>query len=391
MKRIIKKMKKKRQGLKAQYAKQAIMVLTLALVVLILFPHKLHFYPNAFSGGDNAEIYYESLERDTIQKKFSIYAKSNRPGVSSYYMPVIYIVFGSMIDIFGNDSDPYYYLGIILHAINTVFVFLVIKNIIKNSIPAFLAALSFGVYNNTFINTDILCYSVSVGLLGFFYFISFYFFVRFVNESRRSFFFISLLAFGIGAITKEWVIHLILIFSAYYVIVKRPQKLAFMKADLMILPYILLAAPTVIIAYIRSANSAVVNHWGGFNFSIHMLYRLLDFLVFLISVVAISHGMNLAIAYCILLLLPFLAYYSTRDRLLLFMVAWVGLAFVSFIISNFRGIYSLGRYLYLPSAAWFGLLYYLAWNVKDNTKKCIALLLLISYTIIFNVLLILSI
>jgi len=364
------------------------LLILLALIISIGFLYSPHF-KSKFGSGDNLEWSDEAQERDTFKKIIDYRYYSGRPGPSSYFNPVQLLVWRYMRTHYGTNHHPYHLLCNLIHIINTIIVFFLLKIFIKNKFLTFTAALSFGVYYLNFQTVGWIASAIAIGLTGFFILSTLLLVIKYFQTKNKFFYFLSLLAFFLGTFTKEPVVFAIPILLAYYLIVQREKVLKFIKTDLIFLPYLILSVPIILITFARLSNSAVVNLWGGFNLGIHMLYRFIDFINYLITIIPVSFTIQIIVAIFILLLFPLLIYYGLKDRKLLFLSIWLVLSISIYTYSNFRDIYGLARYLYLPSVAWFGLLYYIAANIKNIKMKIITSFCLINYTIILNLFLIL--
>ncbi|TSC94261.1 MAG: TPR repeat-containing protein [Parcubacteria group bacterium Licking1014_1] len=363
----------------------------LILLILISFVVFLYgpIFKIKFGGGDNLEWYQETQERNTFSKIFDFKYSSGRLGPSAYFNPVQLIIWQYMSTNYGQQPYPYHFLSILIHLVNVLIVFFLVNKFIKNKFFSFLAALSFGIYYLNFQTVGWIAAAITTGLTAFFMLAAFLLAIKYFQTKNIFFYFSSLLIFFLGTLAKETVIFTIPILLAYYLLFNREKTLKFAKNDRVILPYFILSLPIILITFARLNSSALINVWGGFNFGIHMFYRFLDFLGHLITVAPASFNIQMAAAALVLFFFPVLIYFGLKDKKLLFLVFWLFLSISIYIYSNFRDIYSLGRYLYLPSIAWFALLYYIVANIKNLKIKMLSSFFLINYTIILNLLLIL--
>ncbi|MBU2540080.1 hypothetical protein KJ786_02890 [Patescibacteria group bacterium] len=375
-----------------QIKKSDILKISLILLVLIssvLFLYRPHFKIN-FGGGDNLEWYEEAKERDTLTKIFDFQYYSGRYGPSSYFNPVQLVIWRYMTTNYGQRSYPYHFLCILIHLINVVLVFFILNNFIKNKFFSFSATLSFAIYYLNFKTIGWIAATITTGLTAFFLLSTFLLFLKYFQTKNRLLYFLSLLTFLIGTFAKETVVFVAPILLTYYLTTQRKKIFKFIKTDLIFLPYLVLSLPIILITSTRLSSSALINNWGGFNFGIHMFYRFIDFLIYLITVIPVSFNIQITITMFILISFPILIYYGIKDKNLLFLAICLFLLILIYIYSNFRDIYNLGRYLYLPSVAWFGLLYYIVSNIKNLKIKILSSFCLINYTIILNLFLILT-
>ncbi len=365
-----------------------ILLILLILIISITFLYKPHF-ESKFGGGDNLEWYQEVKERNTLEKIFDYKYYSGRFGPSSYFNPVQLLVWRYMVTHYDKNHYPYHLLCTLIHIINTIIVFFLLKTFIKNNFFSFGAALSFAIYYLNFETIGWISATITTGLAAFFILSTLFLSIKYFQTKNKFFYLSSLLTFAVGTFTKEYVVFVIPILLVYYLITQKKMVLKFIKTDLIFLPYLILSLPIILITFAKLNTSAIVTTWGGFNLGIHMFYRFTDFINYLITIVPVSFVIQIAVTAFILFSFPLLIYYGLKDKNLLFLTTWLVLLISIYIYSNFRDIYSLARYLYLPSVAWFGLLYYIAANVRNKKTKIITSFCLINYTIILNLFLIL--
>lgn len=369
-------------------------ILKTSLILLVLISSVVFLYNSDFKikfiSGDNLEWYNEAQERNTLTKILDFQYESGRPGPSSYFNPIQLLLWKYMINNYDQNYYPYYILCALIHLANVIIAFFLINKFIKNKFFSFLAALSFAIYYLNFKTIGWIAAAITTGLTAFFLLSIFFLTLKYFQTKNIFFYFSSLLIFFLGTFAKEAVLFVIPVLLFYYLINHRERVFKFIKTDLIFLPYLILSLPIILITFARLNNSALTNTWGGFNFGIHMFYRFIDLLNYLITVIPASFNIQVAITLLILLSFPVLIYYGLKDKNLLFLTVWLILLVSIYIYSNFRDIYSLDRYLYLPSIAWFALLYYIVSNIKNLKTKIISSFFLINYTIILNLLLILT-
>lgn len=363
-------------------------LILLFLIFSVIFLYSYHLKIN-FGGYDNLEWYEEAKERNTLTKIFDFQYYSGKFGPSSYFNPIQLIVWQYMATNYDQQPFPYHILCTLVHIINVIIVFFIINKFVKSKFFAFLATFSFAIYYLNFETIGWFAAAITTGLTAFFLLSTLLLTLNYFQTKNKLFYFLSLLTFFLGTFAKETVLFTIPVLLIYYLTTQRKKVFKFIKNDLFFLPYLILSLPIVLITFARLDHSALINNWGGFNFGVHMFYRFINFLNYLITVIPTSFNTQMAITMFVLLSFPALIYYGLKNKNLLFFTVWLVLSISIYIYSNFRDIYSLGRYLYLPSIAWFGLLYYMVSNIKNLKIKIISSFCLINYTIILNLLLIL--
>lgn len=365
------------------------------LIPLIILISALVFYSEPYTddklrGYDNLEWYEGTLERGNITNFLDInfVSTKNKYYHSTYYNPVQFLIWNSMISHFDNFSFPYKIFCILLHIINTFLVIAFVKLFIKNRYFSFAVAFSFFLFYPNYHTVGWIAAAMTTGLSAFFILSTLLMQARYFQTNNKFFYISALILFAIGIFTKEYVVFAALLIFFYYIIFHRKRSFAFLKRDLILLPYALIPLPLILITLLRIQNSALVNIWGGFNFGINMVYRFIDLFTYLIVPVPLSIGTKIATSVFVLLIPPILLYLSRKDKILMFLVLSLFILIAIFTYSNFRDIYTLERYLYLPSVMWFTILYYLALNIKNNIGRVFSTLFLVGYTIILNILLI---
>jgi hypothetical protein len=361
------------------YAEYA-MAFAIILTVAVLFYPQLH---KPLTGSDDNDWYNEVMERNTIPKLLDYH--SNRQIFTSYYNPAQTLVWRFLAANWGTDTYAYHVYCLIVHALSAIVLLLLARQFIKERLLAFAAALAFTVYYPNYITVGSLSEAITQSTGGLFFFLTLYLFVRHLKEGGKALYIGSLIAFATGVLVKEALFgFLIPILLCYYVLAARKPLMKPLKEDHIIVPYVALLLPMLAIIVIKSRTSAVVNDWGGFNFGIHMAYRFMDYLNYLVTSVPVIPGIKEAAAYLILLCAPFLAYHALRDRQLMFLCAALALSISIFIYSNFRDIYSLYRYLYIPSGIWFILIYHAIDRIGDKSQRLAAAAFAVSYTVAMN-------
>jgi len=363
-----------------------ILVILITSIAILYKPH----FKKILAGYDNMECYNEVQERNTFKKIIDYKYYSGRLTQSSYFNPIQLLVWKYLVDHYDKNPYPYHLLCVLIHIINTIILFFLLKIFLKEKVLTFLAALSFGVSYLNFQTIGWIAAGIAWGIATFFILSTLLLLIKYFQTKNKFFYLLSLLAFFLGTFTKEPVVFAIPILLAYYLIIQREKILKFIKTDLFILPYLILSLPITLISSSRLESSALINIWGGFNFGVHMLYRFIEFINYLIVMVPVSFTIQMGVAMFILLSFPFLIYYGLKDRKLLFLTIWLVLLISIYIYSNFRNISTLtSKYLYLPSTAWFALLYYPITKINNRKYKILTSIPLIGYTIVLNLILIL--
>jgi len=358
----------------------------LALLVILAYFYRVQL-AYQFDNGDDYEWYAEAMQRDSLGKVFDFRFDSTT-NLRTYFNPVQTLVWRFMIGNFDRAPVPYHTLCILLLLVDALVFFVVARLFLGDAMLSFLAALSFGLFHPNVRTVAWISAGISHGLLALTFLMSFYFFVKYVRSGQKPHYCLSIGFFALGLFTKDVFMFLTPIFIVYYALFKdrkkdgvRERLMAAFKA---FIPFLVLACLRSYIFLSRLGESAALRDWGGVNLSIHALYRFIDYLVFLVSVNHVGDGLNLFIAYGLIAILPFLAYYLSKDRVSSLLLLWIAFSIIPFIFSNFRPIEGLGRYLFLASMPWFMLIYYLISRVHHRVHRLLFLLMAVSYTIVFN-------
>ncbi|MCF7844803.1 MAG: hypothetical protein K9M03_03175 [Kiritimatiellales bacterium] len=375
---------------KSSALKAAVIPFVIIFSVLIFYHEP--YTDSKLTGYDNLEWYEGTIERDGVANFLDInfVSTKNKYYHSTYYNPVQFFIWNGMISYFDNFAFPYKVLGILIHTINTLLVLAFIRLFIKNRAYSFAVAFSFFLFYPNHQTVGWIAAALTTGLSAFFILSTLLMQVCYFKTGNKLFYGAALILFATGIFTKEYVVFAALLVFLYYILLHRKRSLAFIKGDLVLLPYVLIPIPLILITLIRIQNSALVNIWGGFNFGINMVYRFVDLFTYLVVPVSLSIGAKMGTSIFVILIVPILLYLSRKDKCLMFLVLSLFILIAIFTYSNFRDIYTLERYLYLPSVMWFSILYYLALNIKNNIGRVLSALFLVGYTIIFNILLIIT-
>jgi len=196
-------------------------------IIIILFSFAVYFNTlyNNFVFDDIPNVLENHWIKDirNVREIFSTHlAGFNNGYSSSYYRPVIQLVFMFNYHIFGFAPWGYHFINILLHAAVSVVVFLMASKIfnVQNRIPSlfsipFLVALFFATHP---IHTEAVSWVAGVMDLSFtfFYLLSLYFYIcSYDQRPFRGAFFFSVVMFFISSLCKEPAITLPFLLFAY--------------------------------------------------------------------------------------------------------------------------------------------------------------------------------
>jgi hypothetical protein len=335
----------------------------LGAVCLLYQPH---LNVSSLGGGDNAEWRDETNERPSLASVFDFRYRSTRHGPSSYFNPVQMLIWKVMLDNFDYETQAIAYriLCLIIHCLNIVMVFLLARALALSRWVAGPATFCFALFFPNFQTVGWVAGCVTTGVSGLFLFCTLYCFVKYFDNRNLVFMLLSYVAYLVGLFTKEFVVFVLPMVLAYYVVVQRPRVWRLRREDTLLLPFGLVTLPMAYIVFQRIGDSAIVNEWGGFSFGIHMGYRFLDLVSYLVTAQQVGLTTNMVCAGFIMAVFPLVWWRARRDQTLMFLLLWFLLAVLVYTFSNFRDIYSLARYLYQPSVPWFLMVCYFLYQLR---------------------------
>ena len=208
-----------------------ILLILLILIISTIFVYR-PIFKIKFGGGDNLEWYNEAQERYSFKKIIDYKYYSGRPGPSAYFNPVQLLVWRYMVVRYDKDPYPYHLLSLLIHIINIIIAFFLLKIFIKSNFFSFAATLSFELYYQNFKTIGWTAAGITTGLSLFFILSTIFLAIKYLQTKNKFFYFSSLLIFFVGTFVKEYVIFTIPLLLAYYLIIKREKILKIIKKDL---------------------------------------------------------------------------------------------------------------------------------------------------------------
>jgi hypothetical protein len=172
---------------KKRIYKQKLFSVALPLSVLIFFVFVVYSNSlwNEFVWDD-----YAGIVTNTYVHNFdflNFFSKSLTDGANApttFWRPLILVVFSGLWHFFGDLVVPYHLVNILLHSANASLFFLLFLRIFRRRIPAFLAALVFAVHP---LNTEAITYISGIGdpLSVFFMLLGANFYARAIQDQKR--------------------------------------------------------------------------------------------------------------------------------------------------------------------------------------------------------------
>jgi hypothetical protein len=337
-------------------------------------------------GGDNAEWRDEAAERTTFASIVDWSRYSGRWGPSAYYDPVQMVIWRVLITNYNYDRNPaaYHYVCHGIHLVNAVLLALIALSLLGSPLAAAGAGLSFTVFFPNFETAGWVAGTITTGTACLFFLAAVLALMHYLRSKWWPYLVMSALAYILGLLTKEWVVFAFPVMVFYYLIFHRERVWKPRKSDLIFVPHAVLTIPIALIVFSRIGKSAIVNAWGGFDFSHHMGYRFFDYFSFLVAGHPVAPTTNAVITAVGLVVFPALFWLLRKDKEGLFLLLWLVLGIGIYVYSNFRDVATLQRYLYIPSVPWFLLLFRLAQRAAGKYFLW-ALIPLLGYTAVYNI------
>ena len=189
--------------------------------------------------------------------------------------------FSFMIDHAAGNGNPvvFHLTNMLLHSMNTLLLFILLRRLTNHQLVAFVAALLWGVHP---IHVESVAWITSRKdlLYTFFYFLSLLFYLEFVkNRSTRKYYVLSVVCFLLSSLSKLQAVTLPLILIYMDVFFLRKFNL---KTILEKVPFFLLCIPVVLMNYMAQQQYGYIAY--GYSFSVFekgflILYAMAEYLV----------------------------------------------------------------------------------------------------------------
>ncbi len=167
-----------------------------------------------------------------------------------YYRPIgMQVPFFILQKVFGINSIPFHYFNFIIHALNVVLVFILIKLFFKDNLKALFISFLYSISSIHYI--PFYWMSTFSFVLGpTFTFLSMIYLLKYIQKSKTKYYFLSCLTFFLGLFTNEMIIIMPLIFLSYILIFRKSNifkkllPLIFIGGSYFIIRYIFFPPPT---------------------------------------------------------------------------------------------------------------------------------------------------
>jgi hypothetical protein len=189
---------------------------------------------------------------------------------SPYFTPMGNVLFYAMHKLFGLEPFWYHACMFAIHALNAFLVYCFAIRILGSNLPAFLAALLFGVFPA---HVDAVVYVATIHhtLATAFILLSFLSFTRFLHTERKRHFYLMLIFFALGLLTKQIACVIPALCAGYEYVALRNRMSKSSLAKYIPLGFVL--------AIYLGVNSAV-NRANTAYAPIHATYYIVDYHIF---------------------------------------------------------------------------------------------------------------
>lgn len=251
-----------------------VLFITACLTYVNILPNKLFF--------DDEELIYRNTYVADL-KYFPQYFTENMVAgagkTSNMYRPVLLTSFAIDHLLWGNNPLGYHLTSIILHAANSILVYILLLLLFGSHITAFPAALLFVLHP---LQSEAVIYASgrTDPLYSFFFLLSVISFIRYLtkNNGSRVLYFLSLTFYLLSLLSKETAFMLPFLLIIVSVHLKNINKTGFRKLLLLLMPYIVVNTVYFILRLTLLNFSNTLNFYMQQNmYSQHLSVRLLTF------------------------------------------------------------------------------------------------------------------
>ena len=245
------------------------------IAVFFLFGTVLALFLPAIKGAflyfdDNAYVVANAhvntgMTGDNVVWAFTSFEKAN-------WHPLTWLSHMMDVQIYGMDPWGHHLTNVLLHAINTVLVFLVFRRMTGAGWPSFLVALLFGLHplrvqSVAWISErkDVLC--------GFFWFAAMWTYVRYAEETKKAegrtrfFYLLTLIFFVLGLMSKTMLVTLPCVFLLMdYWPLNRWKQGAGSRVFFEKVPFFLLTAAISVVAYVAQQKGGMIGQMPNVHF-----------------------------------------------------------------------------------------------------------------------------
>ncbi len=228
--------------------------------------------PNAFLQAKKTGVGWHSLSDYLKWTFFNLEGYTYRPIFKTYMLFFAYL--------FGSNPHPYYFSNLIIHTVNVLLVFILIKNLTKKDYFSFVTAGLFSVF--PFYYTEVMHITTSYMLLAtLFFLLSLLFFINYITGKRKRFSYIaSPFFYTLALFSYEIAVGLVLVLYFFYLLhTERKLRNYILKPLIILAPHIVVLLFNL---YLRIFFfSSMVT--GYFSFGFHMISNLLKYFIHVVT------------------------------------------------------------------------------------------------------------
>jgi tetratricopeptide (TPR) repeat protein len=321
--------------------------------------------------------YIRDLSWEGIYKIFS------RPIVHNYF-PLQILSYTLDYQIWHLQPFGYRLHNVVLHVLNAVLVFLLLKKIFSNTWVSFLAALFFGLHpvnveSVTWIAERKNVLSMAFLLLSLLAYL--YYLEAQKPGRRRGFYAAALLFFPLSLLAKVSAVVLPLLLFLYDLCFLRRSMREMVRDKL---PFLALAAFfSVLAVWVYRQGGCLADYYGGSPYPtfLAMINVFVEYIIYLIVPVYLDHlywtpvpqtilGRQVLLSLAVIFLLALLAWRSfRRDRVFFFCLGWFFISLLPVLNIVPLVILRADRYMYLPAIGFFYLVSWGLWKIHQGEYK----------------------
>jgi len=361
-------------------------------ILLLTFLVYIPSFKGMFVWDDNNYIQNNPLITSiNLKALFSTYVMGN-------YHPLTMLGYAIEYQFFGLNATGYHVINLLLHVINVLLVFYTVFYLSNKAIVALIACLFFGIHP---MHVESVAWASELKdlLYSLFFLASYIFYIKYLKEQHKRFYFFSLLLFLCSLLSKGMAVSLplVLLLTDYFKGRKITRQTIIEK-----LPFFLLAIIFGIVAVLAQKSSSSIQEITSFTFFQRIVFASYGFITYLFKLL-LPFNLSAFYPYPIKTGESLPAYYYFYPLILLMLVALVVYSFrfskkffysLSFFTATIFLVLQLlpvgdavmaDRYSYIPSIGLFYLAgegFYWLWN---RNNKILSFILAGAFTIFFSV------
>ena len=294
---------------------------------------------------DTGGFYHLSFYRPGILKPFFFW---QLPEVTpfyehaSYYSPLPDIIFSFLLRVFGEWRVPFHFFGFFLHGTNALLLYLFCKELTGRRLLGMLASPIFLFHPENIQTVSDLSRSFESPMVIFFSLFSLGFFLRFLQNERKSNYGISLFFLWCACFCKITALTLIpvVVFLDFFLFGRKLQGDRYF-------PFILTGLLFAAVALWLYPRGAIPHAWGGSGGGVFSFLRLVEFNTWLLFPFYLSLGEPFFLLLATFLVMTTLVIWG--NGLVKFLALWMVEALALFTLSNFRPLGELYKYIYIST------------------------------------------